>query len=173
MDTGNGKTNGKGRRTIADLSPDAIALRKRLETLNPGDTVSYADLTALIGADVQTSRHGALYRARAILLREKSMVFAPIKGEGLKRLGDEDISRLGYAIIRRVRKAAARGMKTLACVANFDKLSTDGQVAHNATMTMMSAFHQFSAPTRMAKIETAVRESRAAIPSGRVLEMFK
>lgn len=169
---GNG-TNGKRRRTIADLSPDAITLRKRLETLAPGDSVTYAELTKLIGGDVQRSRHGALYRARAILMREKSMVFAAMKGEGLKRLTDDEIAKTGYGVIRTVRRASSRGMKRLACVSEFEKLSSDAQTAHNTAMSVLGTLHQFTAPARVEKIEGAVREQKAALPSGKMLEMFR
>lgn len=173
MKEGNGNgTNGKTRRAISDLSPDAITLRKRLEALSPGDTVSYAELTGLVGGNVQTVRHGALYRARAILLREKSFVFAAVRGEGLKRLSDEDIARSGVSIFRRVRKATTRGMRTLACIGDFNRLTAEAQISHNLGMSALAVLHQFVAPARLEKLEAAVKEQKAALPSAKVLEMF-
>lgn len=157
---------------IADLSPDASLLKMRLAQSQVGEVIAYRELSDVIGQDVQNRRRSALRRAQAILQRERGFVFAAVKGEGLKRLSDDEIARLGPGIARRIHRAALRGVRRLSVVA-FDGLSADAKCAHNAGMAALSFLSKASDSQQYRKVEEAVKAAQKTLPTAKMLELFR
>lgn len=157
---------------ISDLSPDASLLRKRLESVAVGETVPYTVLSEVIGRDIR-ERRSALMRARIILMREKGFVFIPVRKLGIQRLGDEQIARLGESYVRRINKVALRGIRTLACVQNFDGLTEAAQISHNTGMSVLAFYRESSKRAAYAKVEEKVKAGNKLLPTAKLLELFR
>lgn len=153
-------------------SIDAQMIYERLEKATVGEIVGYEELTALIGTDVQLKGRGYMETARRMAMRDKGMVFGPVRGVGLKRLADTEIVRSGQAYISKIRRHARRGMKVLVSVQDFAALPNDLKVRHNATASMLGAVAQFSGSTAQKRIEGAVEQAGNKISYAKTLELF-
>lgn len=133
---------------IFHASVETQTLIKALAPLKPGDSISYASLNAAINGDVQRQHHYALATAQKSLLRDTGAVFAPVRGEGIRRLLDAEISDKTEAVIASVRGKAARHGKELAA-ANFAELNSEQQAKHGRAMLQTALIAtSVSRPTR-------------------------
>ena len=80
-----------GKRTINEVSADTLALYEALKDITIDGMITYANLSDLIGRDVQSEAIGSLTTARRMCQREDQIVFSPVRGVGLKRLDDSGI----------------------------------------------------------------------------------
>lgn len=141
---------------------DAQEIAKRLRATSVGELVTYAELDALIGRDCRT--HG-LATARKELLAER-IVFSAVAKEGVKRLSPPEIVDAGRATVRKVNRASKRGIRTLAA-ADFDSLTTQQQMSHNAAMTVLALTASSTSADSIKRIERAVDQSKAALPAAK------
>ena len=135
-----------------------------------GEVVTFAALSEKVGYDT----HGGDPRLQSALRRAFSMqdaVFSSVRGVGYKRLNDDEKITSVATARDRARRASKREMRKLATV-EFDSLSPEMKVRHNAEMTMMNALHLFGKDSSVAKIETAVKASGQALPLGRTMEFL-
>src|SRR5690606_7840323 len=75
--------------TIAQKSIDAQIIERHLETAEVGQLVTYVELSQLVGRDVQKKDRHLLETAKRALLR-RGMVFEAVRGEGVKRVTDDE-----------------------------------------------------------------------------------
>jgi hypothetical protein len=101
-------------RTRSAMSEAARALVDRLGRLEPGALVTYEELSAIAGVDVQT-RRDLLYTAFAYLRQEEGFVFDPDTGVGYVRLTES--GKIG-------RGRRKRGMLHRAALKNTEELKT-------------------------------------------------
>jgi len=160
------------RKTIAEMSIETSLLVERLKQSAVGDVVTYAEMSTLVGRNVQGDGYSAMASARRICQREERMVFEVIRNEGLKRLNDSGIVATGGVNLKRLGRQARRGVKTLACVTDFDALPPDQQVEHNMTMSMLGALAQMVKPKQQEKLRLAVANAQQRLPLTKTLEMF-
>ena len=80
-----GVTKGDKMRAIPELSEESKRLAKILQDIPPGGFVEYDALSLAVGLDVRTEGRSRLGTARNICMREYAMVFAAVRGKGLKR----------------------------------------------------------------------------------------
>ena len=99
------------KKTIAEISVDARLLHQRLQSVGVGETVSWEELSQVIGRDVTAGSkgYGPLSTARKRALNDDGMVFDAIPKVGLKRLTDAEIVNTGQATVDKVRRAARKG----------------------------------------------------------------
>lgn len=159
-------------KSIPELSVDTRLLYQRLIKLQPGEAVTYDELSALIGADVRVKRRSNLYSAMRKALSDHVVCSAVIK-YGIKRLQDDEIAGLGDGVVDRIHGAAGRAVKKLSCVSDFDALSNDNKVKHNAAMSMVGAIALATKPSRVEKVTAAVRTAQSQLPVAKTLELFK
>ncbi len=151
---------------------DTQMIYERLSTASIGDLIEYQELTALIGTDVQNKGRGYMETARRMALRDKGMVFQPVRGVGLKRLADTEIVQSGQAYITKIRRHARRGMRVLVSVQDFGALPNDLKVRHNATVSMLGAVAVFSGGAAQKRVEGAVEKAGQKISYTKTLELF-
>ena len=159
-------------RSIPELSLDAQELHRKLITVSIGEIALYAELSALIRADVTKKARGYLNTARYIAQRENRMVFAAVRGVGLKRLDDSGIIRAGQDYVGRIHRTARRGVKQTVC-ANYEKLSREDQVKSNSTLSMLGTLHEVTKNTVLKRLEVKVLEKQKQLPLAETLEIFK
>lgn len=119
------------KRSIPELSIDTQTLERHLATIEVGGSVSYDDLSKLIGRSVRNGNSHLLASARHRLQRDQSMVFEPVRGEGLKRLDDIGIANSGESARMKMHNLARRTRQRLTCVKDFDALPNEAKVKHN------------------------------------------
>lgn len=93
------------------ISLDAELIAEVLRELPNGGIAAYADLSALIGADVRGKGRRALENGRALAERAGAL-FVAEKSQGIRRLRADEVPGLGTAaragILRRSEKALKR-----------------------------------------------------------------
>lgn len=157
---------------IPTISQDSLILADRLRKLATGEKCSYAELTVLIRRNVQTDARGCLDTARRILQREEQIIFAPIRGEGLKRLSDGEITHIGTETLQRINRASKRGVHKLTCVKDFNVLTNEEKVRHNAALSILGVFYEVSKSKGVKRIEAAVSVIQKQLPLKDALQAF-
>ena len=166
------KTETNNKHAIAELSVDTQVIEKRLAQLNPGETVSYGELSKLIDRDVQGPARHVLESARRRLLKDKQMVFDAVWNEGIKRLEDSDIALLGRRALKHIGRTAKLCVRRQAC-ADYESLPVDTRRTMDASNSMLGAIHAVTKPSMTKKIEDKVAQTQARLPIGTTLEAFK
>jgi hypothetical protein len=148
-----------------EMSADARFLRQKLHEMKPGETVSYADLTALIGKSV-TGNFSALQTAKRSLLKE-GYVFSPVRGEGVKRLTDADV--VAQDDITPIRRHARRIGKKLSTV-SYEQLNPAQQLQHTAKASIVGMVAAVATEKAVEKIEKAATGRSGELPIGETLK---
>jgi len=161
-----------GKRAIAELGADARVLIGRLRELSSNEMLTYEDLSQLIGRDVRTVGRGALTTAMNRLMRDERMVFAAVHGEGIKRLDDSGIVRVGVGGIERVHRAARRSLLKMGC-ADFSKLANAEKITHNATAAALGVLANITTQHKLKKLESKVSEKQEPLALAKTLDAFK
>lgn len=161
------------KQTIQERSIYTQQIYKRLIATKPGDFISYDELTKLIGINVQTEGYGYRASATRIALVEDKMVFGVIPNDGIKRLNDNEIAKLGDSSIRKIRKESKNGIRKVTAVQDFDALTPESKMKHNSTLSVLAAFQHFTKPRNILKIESVVAENQKQINFDETLSIFK
>lgn len=157
------------KKTIGEVSIDTRKLYDYLISIKMGDEISYAELSKLIGRNVQGTARNCLLRARIMAQRDCKIVFGAIFGKGLKRLADNEIvEQNSVEPIRKIRRITERTFKKSACV-DTKQLTNDQLLLHNATLSGLGAIALCSGKNA---IKTITHHANDTIPSGKVLELF-
>lgn len=161
--------NGK---TLFEMSIDTRALYDLLLKADPGQTVTFVEMTNLLGRDVA----GVFPNLQSALRRVENLdgiVFGNVRGIGYKRLNDIEIIQTSereiVAIRRRARKAGRRVTK----IENFDALPNEEKIRHNMSLSLFGAINSMTKPKQVRKLEEAVSSAAKELPIGRTLEVFK
>jgi hypothetical protein len=163
----------KNERTIPQLSVDTQLIYDRLCKANPGEVLTYTELSSLIDRDVQGVGRGVLNSARNMALRQNRFVFECIRNEGIKRLDDSAIVESGTDTIQRIRRAARKGALKLSSVKDFNGMNNGEKIRHNALISTLGVISHFSREVNIKRIETKVEEAQDKIPLQRTLDIFK
>lgn len=155
---------------IQAKSADTSIIENRLRSTQPGDVVSYDELSKLLGRDVREHCRGNLNTARKTAMHE-GIFFDVRTNEGLVRLDGEQATAASEHHIVRSRKAARRGLDHLAHVP-FDTLSDESKQKHLTASAQLGAIHLFSTSKSAKKIELAVKSTTSPMAIGETLKLF-
>jgi len=159
------------KRALFEPSIDRRLVEDRLRKATVGELVSYSELAGIIDRDMQNGGRGVLTSARRALERD-GVIFAVVRDEGVKRLSDPEIVKTGEDTIARARRASRRGYRRVS-MANYDKLSKEDQVTHNAYLSILGALAAVTKTSSVRRVEARVAESRECLPLAATLEAFK
>lgn len=115
-------------------SAETVALRRRMETMNVGDVITYAEVERIIGCDHRQSGSPATVIRQ--LRRDKQMVFSCVRNTGYQRLNDKEASESADLSTAKIRRISKRSLEVLATV-DPAKLTREDQNKH----FMRSATH--------------------------------
>lgn len=150
-------------------SADTSVIENRLRQAEPGDVVTYEQLSTVLGRDIRVHCRGNLRTARKTLVGE-GVFFDVVVGIGLKRLDMEEACVASESYVRRARSAATRGMRHLQNV-EFDKLSEAGKQKHLTASAQLGAIHLFGSSKAAKRIAGKIDgESHLAV--GDTLRLF-
>lgn len=159
------------KKSIQEMSIDTRLILQRLEKARVDETITYAELDGLIGRDVRKVAAHCLQSAlRAAMRRE--IVFGTVWGVGLKRLGDGELAGVGEVARQKIRRTAKRAIKKMLLVQDFDSLSNEEKVRHNASLSMLGAVAHIASTGQAKTLERRVSSTMGALPLQRTLEAF-
>jgi hypothetical protein len=141
---------------------DSEAIARLLSALAVGEEVSYHDLTAAIGRDVQTVARAAMERARYRLERDERRVFGVVLGIGLRRLNDREIVATSDKARAHIRRTSRRAARTVLC-SDYAALPREDQTKHNTALSVFGILEQMAGDKAYRRIEHGVRESGSTL----------
>lgn len=154
-----------------EMSLETRLLVDMLSQVEPGQTVTFADMTAKVGVDV-SGGYGPLQSAKKRVFNDTGAVFSSIKGVGYARLRDGEIVEDAAADRRRVHRMATRATRKLAAV-DFDALTVEQRLTHNVEMTIFNAQRLLARKSSEAKIRGLASKNNEALTLARTIEAFK
>jgi hypothetical protein len=162
------------KKSIPERSVDTQFLLERLLETDPGETITYEELTDLIGRDVRPGgdAYPNLFSARRIAQHDHRIVFEAVRKVGIVRLRDDAIVRTAPGSIQRARRAALRGSKVLACVEDFDNLSDKDKLQHNTALSVLGVIAHFAKPKSVKTVAAAVSDAKTRLPVARTIAHF-
>jgi len=155
---------------IQSKSADTLIIENRLRNTEPGDLVTYDELSTLLGRDVRKYCSGFVQTARKSLITE-GVFFDTIKNQGYQRLDNEQACNASQHYIDRARRTAKRGINHLRHVA-FDSLTKDGKKKHLTASAQLGTMHMFATGSAAKKIGNKVNGSTTPVPVGETLKLF-
>lgn len=166
-------------KTIAELSVDAQTLYKHIvDTLKkkPDATITYGELSDLIGADVTgTDRgRGFLNTARRKAMKENSIVTDCVKGVGIRRVIGAQFAAVGESDIERSHRLHRRSFQKLSKASGDDlkMMPAADLIRYNTVISMHGALYQATAKSAIKAVENKVSETKEQLPTGKTLELF-
>ncbi len=154
------------KKTIPALSVDTRVLMDRLLKTNVGDVVEYAELTGLIGRDVQDGARYVLDAAMRKLERDSHAVFGCIKDVGVKRLSSVEVVGTGERSLQRIRRTSKRAAFRQSIVP-LDTLD-DGTKTKSLTLSaMFGVLLHMTRPKVVQKLEAVCN---AQMPTAKMLD---
>lgn len=152
-------------------STETLALIERLKAASIGEIVSYATMSDVIGADIQTHRH---YLASAMKsLYDDGIPFGTVRNEGVKRLDANEVVMIGDGAIRHIKRTARTARKRIGSLNGMNDVPNDVRVRANGASALLGVIEHFSTgESRKAAIKQAAL-SQSVIPPRKLLEALK
>jgi len=151
---------------------DLDILKARLRGMEPGDTVTYAELSALIGRDILQHRY-LILKACEGLLRAERRAFESVYRTGIRRLtADQAVEGVPH-VLRRVRRIVRRGAAKVAAI-DYHALSSDAlRQQHNGFISVCAALLQCADGHALKRVSGRCSNSLAApLPPASTLQML-
>jgi hypothetical protein len=157
---------------IPEISAGARLIHARLAKVPVSEVVTYEELSRVAQTNVLTHRW-LLETGRNLARRQEGMLFAPVRGVGLKRLDDigigDDVNRDRKLIHRK----GVRSLRKVECVTDLAGMPDADRTRLLATASCMGAIvHATSTPT-IKKLSAVVQKSPAKLPLAETLEAIK
>lgn len=160
------------KKAIQELSVDTSLLVERLRKCEPGETIDYQSLTNVIDRDVRGVASHNLQAACRIAQRDYKIVFACVRGIGLKRLDERGIVSTADDSLSKIHRTAKRGRDKLLCIENIEGMSNEAKVKYNAGLAAFGALHEVTKTKSIERLEKAVESSKEKLPLKSTLEAF-
>ena len=152
-------------RPAFQIGIDAKTIADLMINTPVGGVLTYEAMSAAIGRDVLGQRR-SIQTAINFCISEHRAVFAVVTGVGYRRLNDSEAIATGESYIKRIRRAAARGIRRVAC-ANYETLNDSDKIRHNVNTTLLAMISESTSRSSVQRIEKAVSDSSASIPAAR------
>ena len=159
-------------RPTFQMSIDTRQLYERLKQASVGETVTYQELSEIVGRDVRGRAYSNLLSARRRCMRQDAIVFGTVQKVGLQRLDDGGVVGTAEGAMSRIRRQARRAGITLSCVRDFDALPIEAQTKHNAAMSLLAVVSRITQNSAMKQLEKHVGETKKELPLTKTLEFF-
>ena len=146
-------------------------LEQRLEQVQKGELVTYAELSEIISMDVQAEGRRYVDSAKRALEKE-GYVFEPENGVGYYRLTDQQIIETqATKRLTRVRGQMNRAIRAIKS-ADTNVLSNDDRIAQCTQLAMCGAVKQFTKPRAMLKLKAYAVENDGRLNVGETLSLM-
>jgi len=153
------------------LHIDTQLLIEKLRELNYGDSITYRQLSELIGRNVQTEAAHILTSAIHYLAREEAVFFNKVRSTGVQRVTESDRSReIPLRGRKRIRNEARRMARELNYVPP-DKLSREEQKERNANIALSSTLNHLAKEKEVQKVHEAAPDD-GKLSVGKVIDLL-
>jgi hypothetical protein len=159
-------------KAIPELSNDVRVLVTKLIEIQPGATISYAELTKLIARDVQSAARHLLVSARRVVQRRHGLVFEAVMNIGLKRLDTAGLAAAAPSYVARTHRMARRGTAKLLC-AKPDELPEADRSRLYAHTAALGVIADITKPKKLALLEGRAAQSAVPLALQETLAVFK
>jgi len=166
----------KDKRPIGLLSIDTKRLVDRLAEVKPGETISYQEMTSVVGRNVQREARSTLESARYIVLRDHRALFDVVRDEGLRRLRDSEVPQVGAFGAQKIRREARRWRKRITFgVKDFGALPDEAKRTYGVYTSYLGLVEHMSKEKQVKRIEAAFEQDGKgeSLPIQRTLEAFR
>ncbi|MFH1719068.1 MAG: hypothetical protein ABIF19_17070 [Planctomycetota bacterium] len=161
------------KRAIPELSVDVKLLYQRIAAMEPGDTISYDDLSGIVYRDIRSPKGWALMAsARRKALHDDGIVTECVTNVGVKRMDDVAIIGATPAYIKRVRRAARTSATKIGSIQDYAALSDNDRVQHDMAATALGLVLMGTAPKQLKRIEAQVRTSKSELPTAEAIKLL-
>ena len=162
-------------KTIPEKRVETDILAKRLLELRPDEVISYAELNAMCGLDVQNGSRHVLTSARRIAEREGGFVTECIHSVGIKRLLPNAVSSVLVTGRHRVTKSRARDLKRSLQIpkAEYESLLPEERMKLDLERTIATTQSQIGKEKAVKRLAPTIAAAGGELPVGRaILAMF-
>lgn len=150
-------------RVIYEASLETKLLHQRFKKALPGDTITFVEMSDITGRS-KGLLLSAITTARSRALREDDIIFAAVRGVGIRRLHDAEIVDAADADTSAIRRKSKRAVSKLTRV-DYQKLPLDKQRAHTTKLSILTLVSE-AAGSRFAAQVGAKVASAALGPTG-------
>lgn len=158
---------------LPELSWETSKIYERLKVADIGELVPYKELSVLIDKeDIQNDCRWYMDSARRKLEIDEGIIFTVIPNKGLKRLDNEGKIDCGDVAIKKVRRAAKRGMKKLGCV-DVGSLTNEKKTELFSRMSVLGAVRLFSGKKVIKGLENKTKLEPRFLNYKPNLDLFK
>jgi hypothetical protein len=155
---------------IQQASINAKLLVVRLQKATVDDLIDYAELSQLVGCDVQHKGRGALETARRIVMRQDGKVFEPVRGVGLKCLSHAETVQVASIFMNRTRNLANRTKRKLDTITDPGSLDSPSFAKFALVGSMVALMKDLTKEKTQKKIEGYCESSKSLAGVDKVLE---
>lgn len=130
---------------------DVQIIKEQLYECDFGDTVTFEELSALTGKDLQNEHYHILRRA-LMEMENEGYVFENIRNIGYRRLSDEERAFSDRVIVS-INRKAERGIKQKTVGVDFDNMTRDAQITQNIHLYVLNATKKMGTKKVMKRLE--------------------
>jgi hypothetical protein len=146
-------------------------LLEQILDLEDGEFITYSEMSALAGVDIQFENRHLLDKALMIARENHNVVFENKRNVGYEKLSDADvIKRLKE--IDKIRRTSVRGREKLATVA-YDSLDPILQVNHNTKFILLTVFGNLANEKTVRSIEAKLGDVEMRINLIKAIDIVK
>ena len=160
--------------SISEPKPETMILYNRINQMQPNETLSYTELSSLIGSNnILYRKIHWLESARRMALHKNGIVTVRGPAFGLKRLDDEQIALSGRKDAQKTRRHGRRVKRKHMTVSDVDKLTDAARTFHDAALRLSEALALFSSEPRLKRAGEKSRVLNGKLSIGNLAELFK
>jgi hypothetical protein len=127
-----------------------------LEKMQPGELVTYADLSRIAGEPI-SGASGALQSAKRIVENENEFAFAVERKLGIRRLTDEQIVDDTHGARVKICRHSKRALNRLSAIKDFSSLDDNKKRAHQAHAVIYAVVAEKTAANSVKRITSTVK----------------
>lgn len=158
-------------RTIGEMKIETQQIMKMLLDLNDGETLTYDQIQATVGVNVQNGSRYMLRSAINAAEQQCKRLFATVATVGVKRLLPSESNGENIKAVESVHRKARRALRRSTRI-DFEKLSKDERDALNLNRTVLHFTAESTSSKSISKIENGVKSAGDAMSFGKTLEFF-
>lgn len=157
---------------IREASFETKKIIERLSALNPGESLSYRDIQEMCGLSSLAPCRGYIQTARRTL-RSDGVLFEAIRGQGLRRMTDEQIATQCPSWRRRRIRVQAREMvKDIGAIQSFASLSDEAQLSVYVAQSEAAIIQKATDRGAETKLRDASRAKKEQLAIGESLRLL-
>lgn len=136
-------------------------IKEQLLDAEIGDVVTFSQLSALTGVDIQFSSNHILRRALEELLEEENLLFENVRNLGYKKMSDAERA-IFSAPIDKIQRQSLRGIRAKT-VQNYESLKPNEQVIQQSHLTVLAIIKGTTSKKALKKLERQVKTVQSSI----------